>query len=66
MSGYIDNLINDANFVLLCDHTPDIICTEDGTPILVSSTLNVRAESTAYGKRRSWLGTPPRYSRGRS
>jgi hypothetical protein len=58
-----DNLINDPNYVPLATEAPDLIAMEDGTFIIVSSTLGSRPQNGIFGRIRSWLRTPPRQVR---
>ena len=60
-----NTIINDSNFVPLAADGGVIFATEDGTFIIVSSSLPARFPNTAYGKSRTWLRTPPRYIKGK-
>jgi hypothetical protein len=59
-----NTIINDPNFVPLAAEGGVVLCTEDGTFIIVSSSLPSRFPNTAYGKSRTWLKTYPRYIKG--
>lgn len=59
-----NSILNDPNFTpLSADST--VFVTEDGTFIIVSSTLPARFNGTRYGKTKSWLKTPRRYVKGK-
>ena len=53
----IQDVVNDPNYVPLCTHTGDILVTDDGTVLIVSTTLRVHGDMT-YGNR-GWLKAPP-------
>ncbi len=58
------SILNDPTMVPLSADGP-LFVTEDGTFIIVSSSLPVRYSSTMFGKTRTWLRTPPRYIKGK-
>ena len=52
----IQNFVNDPTYVAFRTHDDDILVTEDGTYLIVSSTLRVRGPRvSAYRRKKRWL-----------
>ena len=57
----LQSVINDPNYVPLAANADgDILVTEDGTVILVSTTLRVHGQNASlYRRKKFWLKAPP-------
>jgi hypothetical protein len=54
------DVVNDPNYVpLAANANGDVLVTEDGTILIVSSTLRVRGPRTAFIGRKNWMKVPP-------